>query len=65
MKKTIVFKKSPSIRASAAVGGNKESASPYAHGFDEFCKDDTLGKKSWEEAEAELGFRAAEHAIKK
>ena len=48
MKKVITLKNPVAITAFSCVGGKKEGDGPLSAGFDEICRDDYFGMKSWE-----------------
>lgn len=62
---TIRLTSSPSIVASAAVGGKKESEGPLAACFDILCEDTTFGEKTWEKAESRMQKDALNKALEK
>ncbi len=47
----------------SAVGGQEESRSPLAAGFDLFSPDDRFGQKTWELAEGEMGRSSLNFAL--
>lgn len=53
------------ISSSAAIAGKTEGEGPLAREFDIVCEDDGIGQSSWENAEAELIYRAVNKAIEK
>jgi len=64
-KQTFVFEKPPSIAATGAVGGKKESEGPLAESFDVLNPDTKFGQSSWEKAETEIQTLALDTALQK
>ncbi len=62
---TILLPNSPSILASAAVGGKKEGEGPLREDFDLLSEDTTFGEKTWEKAEMRMQMDAESRALKK
>lgn len=62
---SIVFDRTPSILASAAVAGKKESEGPLRNYFDYLAEDNKLGQSSWEKAESKLQELAIDIAKRK
>ena len=62
----IIYPKAePRIICSSSVGGKRESEGPIGNLLDVAEKDDRFGKKTWEEAEAEIQRIALSEALKK
>lgn len=64
-KKTWIFKKSPLIISSAAVGGKKEGEGPLKRDFDWLYSDDRAHMDTFEQAEVALLQKACDLAIEK
>lgn len=64
-KYTLLLQRSPSIKATAAVGGKKEKQGPLAQCFDYTSMDNAFGQKSWEAAESSMQHKALELALAK
>ena len=64
-KYTVRFEHPPIIRSYASIVGQKEKEGPLGTYFDTVCEDPMMGKKSWEEAEGELQYRAVTQALDK
>ncbi len=64
-KYTLRMDKPPVVKASAAVGGKKESQGPLGSCFDYTTTDTTFGQKSWEAAESSMQHKALELALAK
>lgn len=64
-KQTVYFTDSPTIIASAAVGGTKEGEGPLRDSFDMIVSDDKMNQKSWDLAEGAFQKTAVEIALKK
>ena len=62
---TLLFKRRPHVRATAAIVGQKEGLGPYARDFDKVLVDDLLGKDTFEQAESELSRSTVELCLKK
>ena len=62
---TFTFKRLPRIVSLASVVGPMEGAGPLGDFFDEVCRDDLMGEKSWEAAERLLFMSALQHCLKK
>ena len=65
MKKVITLKNPVAITAFSCVGGKKEGDGPLSAGFDEICRDDYFGMKSWEKAETEMQKRSIRRLFSK
>ena len=61
----IELKNPPRILSSAAVGGEKEGKGPYGDRFDQLDPTGHFGKKTWEQAEAEMQGCALSLALHK
>ena len=64
-KQSVTFENALTIASVASIVGKKEGEGPLGARFDEVCEDAKLGKKSWEQGEAEFLKRALEKATEK
>ena len=65
MKRLIRLNNAVSVLSYAAVGGRKEGEGPLGHLFDYIDEDDSFGKKTWEQSEAESQAMALNFALHK
>lgn len=64
-KSSFVLNKRPHIVSTASFVGDKEGKGPLGSSFDVICKDDTLGLKSWEQAESKMFESSVRLALNK
>lgn len=64
-KQTLVFKEAPYIIDTASVVGKKEGEGPLRECFDKVDDTNLFGKKTWEEAEAEMQRQACVLTLEK
>lgn len=63
-RQSVAFSAPPSIIGFGNAVGRKESDGPLCAYFDESCKDDLFGQKSFEKGESSMQERALGHALK-